>query len=713
MSRAEDIVEDKLILSVAAISPQVHLANPAACAQEILDEAKKAAAQGVRLVVFPELALTGATCADLFLQDLLIASAQRELIKLAQDTKELPTVLVVGLPLQCKNHLYNAAAVLHEGQILGIVPKVYSECGEQHLQQDYCNELSAQQELRAQHEQRTQYEQYAQHELLAQYEQRTQHERRWFSNGAHIDTTITIGDQNVPCGPHLVFEIPGAEEADVHSLIVTIGNDYFFDAVRDGHCCTGSSPKTSHTCIANPHATPAIAAPFSLEVFVQSVARERSLPIVRAGAGEGESTTDCVLNGSRFVLETGGLNDVNSSKKDVNQARQDVNLAHADSNAAQEDESIAQEDSNRAHKLQSPQDAMQTNRSPQPFTTSDPETIERVSKEALSIQTKALVQRLKATHIQKVVIGISGGLDSTLALLVCCNAFDQLGLPRQDIYAISMPGLGTTQKTRSNAKLLAEGLGVSYQEISIAEAVAQHFKDISHNPAVQNAAYENAQARERTQILMDFANDLTGIVVGTGDMSEAALGWATFNGDHMSMYNVNAGVPKTLVKAIVATRADSLEENSKYADSLEANIHQADSQNADSLPNSVAHTLRAILDTPISPELLPPSQTDAIQQKTEDVVGPYELHDFFLYHFVCLQESPAEIYKHACSAFPQTKPETVLSWLRVFLKRFFSQQFKRSCAVDGPQVVAFSLSPRSGFEMPSDAQVDAWLEELK
>ncbi len=697
MSRVEDIVENKPILPVAAISQQVHLANPAACAQAILDEAKKAAAQGARLIVFPELALTGATCGDLFFQDLLIASAQRELIKLTQDTKELPAVLVVGLPLLCKSHLYNAAAVLHKGQILGIVPKVYGECGEQLLQQDYRNELSSQHELRAQHERRTQYEQYAQHELLAQYKQRIQHERRWFSNGAHIDTTITICEQNVPCGPHLAFEIPGAEEADPHSLIVTIGNDYFFDAVWDGHCCTGSSPETSHTCIANPHATPAIAAPLSLEAFVQSVACERSLPIVRAGAGEGESTTDCVLNGSCFVFEADGLKNVNVPKKNVILAQEEVNLIQADSSSVQDAASFAQQEINCVYNLKAWQEAMQTSRSPQPFTTSDPDTVVRVSEEALAIQTKALVQRLKATHIQKVVVGISGGLDSTLALLVCCNAFDQLGFPRQDIYAISMPGLGTTQKTRSNAKLLAENLGASYLEISIAEAVAQHFKDIGHNPAVQNAAYENAQARERTQILMDFANDLNGFVVGTGDMSEAALGWATFNGDHMSMYNVNAGVPKTLVKAIVATVADNLEENS---------------QRPDSLPNSVAHTLRAILDTPISPELLPPSQADVIQQKTEDVVGPYELHDFFLYHFVYLHESPAGIYKHACAAFPQTKPETVLSWLRIFLKRFFSQQFKRSCAVDGPQVVAFSLSPRSGFEMPSDAQVDAWLEEL-
>lgn len=705
MSRAEDIVEDKPILPVAAISPQVHLTNPAACAHEILRQAKKVAAQGARLIVFPELALTGATCGDLFFQDLLIASAQRELINLAQDTKELPTVLVVGLPLLCRGHLYNAAAVLHEGQILGIVPKIYGECGKQPLQQDQRDELSAQHELSASHERRAQYEKYTHHELLTQYEQRTQHERRWFSNGTHVDTTITIDNQKVPCGPYLVFEIPGAEEMDAHSLVVTIGNDYFFDAVWDDHFCTGSSPETSHTCIANPHATPAIAAPLSLENFVQSIACERSLSIVRAGAGEGESTTDCVLNGSCFVLETGCLKNVNVPRKDVSQAREDANLAKnsinleiADSNSAQEDESVTQKEINGVRNLEARQNAMQTSRSPQPFTTSDSDTIARVSEEALDIQTKALVQRLKATHIQKVVIGISGGLDSTLALLVCCNAFDQLGFPRQDIYAISMPGLGTTQKTRSNAKFLAESLGVSYQEIFIAEAVAQHFMDIGHNPAVQNAAYENAQARERTQILMDFANDLNGFVVGTGDMSEAALGWATFNGDHMSMYNVNAGVPKTLVKAVVAMVADRLEENS---------------QRADSLPNSVAHTLRAILDTPISPELLPPSQTDAIQQKTEDVVGPYELHDFFLYHFVYLHESPAEMYKHACSAFPQTAPETVLSWLRVFLKRFFSQQFKRSCAVDGPQVVAFSLSPRSGFEMPSDAHVDAWLETLR
>lgn len=780
------VMEKTALPGIAAVSPQVHLANPPVCAQEILAQATEAVSQGAHLVVFPELALTGATCGDLFFQGPLIKAARRELIKLTEETKNLSAVLVVGLPLQHASRLYNVAAVLAGGEILGIVPKMYREPAD-HLEGKASQNADRVEvyggastikglsgvlvthETEGQSAFQTKNLNVAKnlyfHNML-----RDQHEQRWFSNGAYLDTTIKIAGQSVPCQPHLVFEIPGAsgkktasikprgEQGEKNntgrkaesetfiaeaiadgisslSVVVTIGNEFFFDVpdtflhlassresgrnATQGTSKVGPARNTDYHCvlIANPHATPAIAAPLSLETFVRVSACERGLALVRAGAGEGESTTDCVLNGTSYVLAPPELKDTCPTSD----ARPQQDEFPASS--AQGDDTALPCKTDKASAELLAQDVV----SPQPFTTPDLKSSARIAEEAFAIQTKALVQRLKATGIRKVVIGISGGLDSTLALLVSGKAFDGLEIPRQNIHAISMPGLGTTKTTRSNAECLAQALGVSYQEIPIANAVAQHFEDIGHDPAVQNAAYENAQARERTQILMDFANDSGALVVGTGDMSEAALGWATFNGDHMSMYNVNAGVPKTLVRAIVATIADNLEREGEAYSFLDASVKRAQKPSKNALAKTanyannakksqrgaaLAAILRAILDTPISPELLPPSEADTIKQKTEDVVGPYELHDFFLYHFIYLREAPSEIYKHACTAFPQTTPETILSWLRVFLQRFFSQQFKRNCAVDGPQVVAFSLSPRLGFEMPSDAQVDIWLEEL-
>lgn len=623
------------LIPVAAVSPVVHLADPVKNAEEILAAAREAVSTDARLIVFPELSLTGATCEDFFLQPFLLEAAKKELRVLIKKTKNIDALMVVGLPLLISQKLYNVAAVFTGGKLLGFVPKFYGE-------KTHCPE------------------------------------RRWFSDGAELNAKVDFFGEQVPCNTLLNFK-DSLGSSFKASVIV---GDVPFEKLS----CLADFKLGRKTIIANPHATPAIAAPVTPESKIQEAIQACNLAVVRAGAGEGESTTDVVMNGTCFLStpeapplsfsETGWYVtyfDGACLKKPFSQTAAIENALSTIKNAQRE-------------KRNTKADLAK------PYTTANPQIAAAVAEEAFSIQTRALCQRLKATRVKKVVVGISGGLDSTLTLLVCANAFAQMGIPSKNIMAISMPGFGTTKKTKSNAQLLAESLHTTYQEIPIANAVKQHFKDIHHSPTVKNAAFENAQARERTQILMDVANDLQALVVGTGDMSESALGWATFNGDHMSMYNVNGGVPKTLVRTIVETLATSAAEKNDFL---------------------LAKTLTSIVDTPISPELLPPNKKGAIQQKTENLVGPYELHDFFLYYVLKEKFSPKEVYKLAKRAFPKIAPKTILKWLRVFYSRFFSQQFKRSCSVDGPQVVSFSLSPRGGLEMPSDASAALWLEEVK
>lgn len=677
------------LIPVAACSPHVYLADPPANAEELARNAKEAAQAGARLVVFPELSLTGVTCADLFLQPLLIQSAEKTLLKLASKTKALDAVLVVGLPLMIEERLYNVAAVLAKGEVKGIVPKVYGHFPPEAFgaSEDLRNfEISTQ--------------------LLA-------HELRWFSDGSQLKTTIELGGRKVPVNPAFALKNSfgraagraagsSASRTLPKELRVVVGNAPFLGAFypgaqRSAKDLLGSSSKGSKNAvlIANPTATPAIAAPLTPEKCVQACIAVENLAVVRAGAGEGESTTDHVLNGVCYLRETGGYPLVFSETGWFMGGRAEGPCKTSRKAAKR----VA------ACQLLSARKKTRADLA-EPFLTANQERADAICDEAFAIQVAGLKQRLLATGIKKLVVGVSGGLDSTLALLVSARVLKELNLPTKNLIAISMPGFGTTKTTKSNAQLLAKALGATYKEISIAEAVRQHFKDIGHRMSDHNSAFENAQARERTQILMDVANDTGALVVGTGDMSEAALGWATFNGDHMSMYNVNGGVPKTMVRALVEKTAHELSADRGAGKAA----GKASAQAADESDATLARVLLGIVETPISPELLPPKK-GRIQQKTEDLVGPYELHDFFLYHFLRDRQTPKEIFKLAKRAFPKVVPKTIARWERVFFTRFFSQQFKRNCSVDGPQVTEISLSPRGGFEMPSDACVSLWLEE--
>lgn len=794
-----------LSFPVAACSPHVYLADPSANAEEILCIAKEATKAGAHLLVFPELALTGATCADLFFQPLLINAAKKELLKLARKTKALKTILIVGLPLEIEERLYNVAAVLKDGEVKGIVPKVYFETripGKFHGSPEEENLFPACSSFF--------------------------HELRWFSDGTQLKTRISLAEKSVPVDPAFVlnnlFTCGGADSASraflPRKLWVVVGNIFFLKAaanqrnakgllgnaglqgtrgagiLKDAKAFKGTkalknaeAPKNVKAfqgatalknvgalkgtkslkdrgllddsfIIANPTATPAIAAPVTLEKKVQDFIEVNDLCLARAGAGEGESTTDFVLNGVCYLKgkgddplvfsETGWC--MGGDAIDINRGASSdkKNLAGKDAGAKKSANIKGDADTRRYNRYACAQNHAGAKKFTnahlsqglltkgprvtradlaEPFLTADKERAAAICDQAFSIQARGLKQRLEATGIQKLVVGVSGGLDSTLALLVSARVLKELDLPKKNLLAISMPGFGTTKTTQRNAELLVHELGATYKEISIVNAVEQHFKDIGHRIGNRNSAFENAQARERTQILMDVANDEAALVVGTGDMSEAALGWATYNGDHMSMYNVNGGVPKTMVRAIVknialersvgtgtahdasgsAITANSTkskyESDGEYATENERTLNVENGARA-----SLSEVLLAIVDTPISPELLPPKK-GKIQQKTEDMVGPYELHDFFLYHFVHDRMAPKEIFRLARKAFPKTAPKTIAKWEKVFFSRFFAQQFKRNCSVDGPQVTEISLSPRAGLEMPSDVTASLWLKE--
>lgn len=675
------------LIPVAACSPHVYLADPPANAEELARNAKEAAQAGARLVVFPELSLTGVTCADLFLQPLLIQSAEKTLLKLASKTKALDAVLVVGLPLMIEERLYNVAAVLAKGEVKGIVPKVYGklQSGAFGVFEKKGNfKISAQ--------------------LLA-------HELRWFSDGSQLKTTIELGGRKVPVNPAFALKNPfgraagrSAFQSLPKELRVVVGNAPFLGAFYPGTRGSAkdlleaaSKGNKSAILIANPMATPAVAAPLTPEKCVQACIAVENLAVVRAGAGEGESTTDHVFNGVCYLREKEGYPLVFSETGWFMGGRAEGPHKASHKAANKTAGKAARKAAKRVAACQLLSVRKQTRAdAAEPFLTADKECADAICDEAFAIQVAGLKQRLLATGIKKLVVGVSGGLDSTLAMLVSARVLKELHLSAKNLIAISMPGFGTTKITKSNAELLAKALGATYKEISIAAAVRQHFKDIGHRMSDHNSAFENAQARERTQILMDVANDVGALVVGTGDMSEAALGWATFNGDHMSMYNVNGGVPKTMVRALVEKTAR------ETSGALGKATEKSDA--------TLARVLLDIVETPISPELLPPKK-GRIQQQTEDLIGPYELHDFFLYHFLRDRQAPKEIFKLAKRAFPKVAPKTIARWERVFFARFFSQQFKRNCSVDGPRVTEISLSPRGGFEMASDACVSLWLKE--
>jgi NAD+ synthase (glutamine-hydrolysing) len=624
---------------VAVVSPELALGDVAKNAAVITREARSLAHRGCRLVVFPELCLTGYSCADLFHTDALLAAATRGLTELAEATHDLPAVLVVGLPLVVQDRLYNVAAVIARGRVQGLVPKSFLPNASEF------------------------------------------YERRWFSPAHTLNTNeVRLNGQEVPIGTELLFE---ARDVTGFVLGVEVCEDLWTVIPPSGHLALAGA-----TLLANPSASTEVLgkAPYRRHLVAQQSARCYAAYLY-AGAGPGESSTDVVYSGHGIVAENGViLGETERFSFETRQAVVDVDVQHLlhdrlkSSSFRDEAAGIPmQRVSFDLGPALGSDDKLLRSITPHPFVPSAKVDRHAVCEEIFAIQATGLARRLKQARAKTAVLGLSGGLDSTLALLVMLEAIKRAGMPASAALTITMPGFGTTTRTKGNAEKLAEALNVELRTISIHDAVRQHFADIGHSEHQHDATYENSQARERTQILMDIANKTGGIVVGTGDLSESALGWCTFNGDHMSMYHVNVGVPKTLVRYLIEWCAEG-----PFADKAGA-------------------ILRDIADTPITPELLPLAADESLQQKTEDTIGPYELHDFFLFHFVRNGSSAEKIRWLAAQAFAgKYDDETIARWLALFFKRFAQNQFKRSSVPDGPKVGSVALSPRGDWRMPSD-----------
>lgn len=633
-------------VKVATAVPRVKVADCKFNAERIESLIAIAEGKGVEIIIFPEMSITGYTCGDLFGQQILLEDAEMGLMQILNDTRQLDIISILGMPVVLNSMVINAAVVIQKGKILGVVAKTY----------------------------------------LPNYKEF--YEQRWFTSALQIaENNARLCGQIIPIGANLIFETSstnfGVEICEdlwatipPSSSLALQGAEIIFNMSADNE----GLGKHTYLC----------------SLISQQSARCIS-GYVFSSCGFGESTTDVVFGGNGLIYESGSLiarsnrfsleEQLVISEIDIERIRAErrINTTFAANQANLGNRKaihIATEFVN------SKELTLTRSINPHPFVPHEREFNESC-EEIFSIQVAGLAQRLVHTGTKSVVIGISGGLDSTLALLVCIKTFDKLGLSRKDIIGITMPGFGTTDRTYHNAIELMKSLGVSIREISIKEACIQHFNDINHDINVHDVTYENSQARERTQILMDVANQISGMVVGTGDLSELVLGWATYNGDHMSMYGVNAGVPKTLVQYLVKWVAENdIDANSK-------------------------DTLLDIVDTPISPELIPADENGEIKQITEDLVGPYELHDFFLYHFLRFGSRPSKIFYLANIAFKNIyDEETIKKWLSTFFRRFFNQQFKRSCLPDGPKVVSISISPRGDWRMPSDASSAIWLKEI-
>ena len=637
-----DIHKNYGFVKVAAATVDIKVADVTFNACKIKEEMKRLAQAGVKLAVFPELCLTGYTCSDLFWQQTMLRKVTEALVDLASFSEGQDMVTLVGLPMEFEGKLYNVAAVLFGGRILGIIPKIH----------------------------------------LPNYSEF--YEARHFTSGQDVDGVIEIDGKEVPFAANLLFQ---AQNLDGFALAVEICEDLWVP----------NPPSTSYamagaTVIANLSASDEVTGKDAYRrTLVSSQSARLICGYIYADAGEGESTTDLVFAGHNLIMENGQLlsetrrftNEVAVADLDLDRL---VNERRKMTTYQREKEEYMQV---IPFSFQSTENHFERYVDPAPFVPSSKADRDRRCEEILSLQAMGLKKRISHTHAQSLVIGVSGGLDSTLAMLVTARALDSLSLPRTNLLAVTMPGFGTTDRTYQNAVKLIEILGATFKEISIADAVTKHFSDIGHDASVHDVTYENSQARQRTYLLMDLANQYNGMVVGTGDMSELALGWATYNGDHMSMYGVNASVPKTLVRHLVRYYADTCGDE------------------------ELQHILLDVLDTPVSPELLPP-QDGAISQKTEDLVGPYELHDFFLYYVLRLGYEPKKILFLAKQAFAgQYEEETIRKWLYTFYRRFFAQQFKRSCLPDGPKVGSVAVSPRGDLRMPSDAVGSMWLAELE
>ncbi|MBC3938496.1 NAD(+) synthase [Anaerotruncus massiliensis (ex Liu et al. 2021)] len=630
------------LIKAAVGTPEIRVADCAYNAASAAAAARRAAMEGVRILALPELCLTGYTCGDLFLQDTLIEGAYAALETVRRETEDLDMLLAVGLPVMWHGKLYNCAAVLCRGEVLGLVPKTH----------------------------------------LPNYGE--YYEKRWFAPAPEENGYLTgvFGEDVIPFGAKQLFhceELPGLV------LGVEVCEDLW-------------APCPPSITLAQAGATVLVNLSAGDETvgkaaYRRELVKNQSARLVcgylYANAGEGESTTDMVFSGHGLIAEDGALlAEKPPFTGGFAVTDLDIGRITAERRRLTTFPAAVREGYLSSTFSLSPCETPLTRTVPRhPFLPS-PEERDGCCEQVLQIQSRGLARRLAHSGAKTAVVGISGGLDSALALLAAVRAADLLGRPRASVQAVTMPGFGTTARTKGNAELLCERLGVSFSCVDIADAVGVHFRDIGQDPGLRDVTYENAQARERTQVLMDIANRTGGLVVGTGDLSELALGWATYNGDHMSMYGVNASVPKTLVRELVAYEAD------RAGDPV------------------LTKVLRDILDTPVSPELLPPAEGE-IGQKTEDLVGPYELHDFFLYYLVRWGFSPRKILRLALRAFDgQYGRETILRWLRTFCRRFFAQQFKRSCLPDGPKIGSVSLSPRGDWRMPSDAAAALWLAEL-
>ncbi len=634
-------------ITVAAAIPSVKVADTEYNIKQIEDFVAQAEGRGVEIIVFPELSVTGYSCQDLFLQQLLVEQAEVAVMQLLDFSRKLDIICIVGAPVNISGSLYNCAVVIQHDVILGIIPKTY----------------------------------------LPNYGEF--YEKRWFTSSKDLKPT------DIRYAGNSVSITPGP------TLFRTSDNALFgveiCEDVWAAEPCSNKLALAGADIIFNLSASDELIGKhiYLMNLLSQQSARTIS-GYVYSGCGFGESTQDVVYGGNALIYENGTLlseserfsfkpqmivNQIDIEKLRVERQKNTTFVnCRDDSNAVIKQTAVVQP---KNFSLLREIDAL-------PFVPDDND-MEHSCNEIFSIQVAGLAKRIMHTACKHLIVGISGGLDSTLALLVCVKTFDKLGMNRKGIVGVTMPGFGTTDRTYNNALSLMNSLGVTIREISIADSVKIHFNDIGHDISVHDVTYENSQARERTQILMDLSNQLKGMVVGTGDLSELALGWATYNGDHMSMYGVNAGIPKTLIKYLVRDVAyNAVDEKSR-------------------------NTLLDIIDTPISPELIPAEEDGTIKQKTEDLVGPYELHDFFLYYFLRFGFRPSKIYLLARKAFDAAdyEDDTIKHWIKVFFHRFFTQQFKRSCLPDGPKVGSVSLSPRGDWRMPSDASSALWLKECE
>ena len=628
---------------VAAATPELKVANVDFNVLHILQLAKEAEKKKVAIAVFPELAITGYTCADMFHQNILLEKTEQAILKIAKSTQKMKIVIVVGAPIRTKGRLYNCAVVIQSGDVLGVVPKSF----------------------------------------LPNY--REFYERRWFAEGIGSDGEVTIGEKSVPFGDRLIFE---------HSHFLRFGIEICEDLWNtippsSYHATAGA------TLILNPSASNELVAKSKYRKGLVTEQSARCIAgYVYTSSGVNESTTDLVYGGHQIIAENGVI----LAENERFQRKASLTIADIDCERlyyTKISESVHSTNSQKNYRIiklkQYVNNITKIERliNPLPFVPANFAERNEHCEEIFNIQKNGLAGRIKHTGAKKVIIGISGGLDSTLALLVVKKTFELLKIPMKNLVTITMPGFGTSDRTYNNSVELCKILKSDFREINIKDICLRHFDAIGHDPDIHSVTYENVQARERTQLLMNIANKEKGLVVGTGDLSEIALGWSTYNGDHMSMYGLNCGVPKTLIRYLIQWVADH---SSKKLKEL----------------------LEDIIATPVSPELLPKHNSGKIHQKTEDILGPYELHDFFLYHTIKYGASPEKIIHLATMAFKrQYKKSEIKKYLVIFVKRFFSNQFKRSCIPDGPKVGTIALSPRGDWRMPSDASPEAWLEKIQ